>query len=298
MARKISPSQFRNQMRQLANKQRQAINNYNQQVRRVNRAIRDYNNEVKRSIDKYNQAVRTHNARVRANRQQIQSELTRLNSHSSTTRYTVFRTSVQTLHRTYVQFEESADGQYDGFYNTILDLSEREDANSLTVMNALLNENGSEEVSDEEELQTTITDELLQISEELDNRWMGALYSLSPRNPDAARHFCTSAREIFTQILEIKAPDAAVFATFANCEVTQQGTPTRRAKIKYFLHRKGMTLQTLEDFVDENIENILQLFGVFNSGTHGASGKFDMSTLTALKKRVEDGIIYLSHLAL
>lgn len=297
MARRISPSQLRSKLRQMESQQRQAVNNYNQAVRKHNQAARNYNNAVRRFVDDYNQAVRTHNARVRSNRQRLNSELARLKSRSTTTSYTVFRTSVQTLHETYVRLEASADGQYEGRYNEILDLSEREDANSLEVMNALLNENDSEEVSDDEAMQTTtITNELKRISEDLDNRWLGAVFALNPRNPDAARHFCTSAREIFVQILDIKAPDEEVFATFPNCEVTPNGTPTRRAKIKLFLHRKGMTLQALEDFVDGNIENVVQLFGIFNSGTHGASGKFDLGKLSAIKRRVEDGIIYLSHL--
>ena len=80
------------------------------------------------------------------------------------------------------------------------------------------------------------------------------------------------------------------------CERTQQGTPTRRAKIKFFLRQNGMLDGELEDFVEQDMENIVQLFQVFNEGTHGTAGKFDMQQLTAIKKRVEDGILFLAHL--
>jgi hypothetical protein len=40
----------------------------------------------------------------------------------------------------------------------------------------------------------------------------------------------------------VKAPDAIVIAAMPDCEKTpQRGTPTRRAKIRYFLHRQGWT---------------------------------------------------------
>ncbi|WP_312794617.1 hypothetical protein [Tianweitania sp.] len=38
------------------------------------------------------------------------------------------------------------------------------------------------------------------------------MYALNPVNTDAARHFCTSVREIFTEILDRWADDKAVVA--------------------------------------------------------------------------------------
>ena len=99
-----------------------------------------------------------------------------------------------------------------------------------------------------------------------------------------------------TQILEIKAPDTEVIRVLPECDRTDQGKPTRRAKIKFFLHQKGMTDDALEDFVEQDIENIVQLFGEFNAGTHGAAGKFDLLTLSSIKRRVEDGVVFLSQL--
>ena len=130
----------------------------------------------------------------------------------------------------------------------------------------------------------------------MDDRWKGAVYSLNPNNPDAARHFCTSAREVITQILEIKAPDNSVITAFPMCNKTEQGKLTRREKIKYILHQKELTDGELEEFVEQDIDNIIQLFRVFNEGTHGSAGKFNSFQLGSIKKRVEDEIIFLSQL--
>ena len=201
------------------------------------------------------------------------------------------------MHEAYTRLEQRADTQpLDSNYDKVLDLSERETANSLEVMNVLLgtSPNAGEGLNN---LQVSkLTGELRDISPDLDDRWRGALFSLSPNNPDATRHFCTSAREIFTEILEIKAPDVEVFNTFGDSERTEKGKPTRRSKIRFLLYRRGMTEEALEDFVEQDMENIVQLFGVFNKGTHGSAGKFDLHQLSSIKRRVEDGIIFLSGL--
>lgn len=290
MARRYSASQIRSKMRQAQQKQRQAINKYNQDVRR-------YNQGVKNTVNKYNQAVRAHNARVRAYRQRIKNELARLSHQSTTTWHVVYRTSVETLHESYTRLDNYADSQHlDPRYNRVLDLSERETANSLEVTNRILgDENAGDTPADELE-NAELLDGLRKISPDLDDRWKGAVYALNPRNSDAARHFCTSAREIVTQILEMKAPDADVFALLPTCDRTERGNPTRRSKIRYFLHRQGMAEDTLEEFVENDMENIVQLFRIFNEGTHGSAGTFDLSQLNAIKKRVEDGIMFLTEI--
>jgi hypothetical protein len=88
-----------------------------------------------------------------------------------------------------------------------------------------------------------MTPVLQTISAELGHRWRGALFSLSPDNPDAARHFCTSARAIIARILDAKASDDRVALLISGGDRTPQGTPTRRVKIRYLLHQKGMSLR-------------------------------------------------------
>ena len=57
-----------------------------------------------------------------------------------------------------------------------------------------------------------------------------------------------------------------------------------------------MIEETLEEFVAQDMDNILQLFRLFNEGTHGPAGAFDLQQLVGIKKRVEDGIMYLAHI--
>jgi hypothetical protein len=232
---------------------------------------------------------------VKANRQKVINELNRLTSRT-TVRYQVLHTSTLALNTSY-QNLEAHEHEFEDltFGNEFLDLSEKENANSLTVSNVLEGADVQDTSVNEDELaSTSITDELSQISLDLDNRWKGALFSLSPKNPDASRHFCTSSREIFIQILDNYAPDAAVLTRFPTCDKTENGQPTRRWKIKHILVNAGIVSEEAVDFVDEDIRNILQLFRVFNEGTHGSSGRHEFAKLVAIKERVESGISYLS----
>lgn len=288
MVKRINMTQLRSKLRQAQSKQRQAISRYNQKVR-----------DLKRTIYNYNRQVRAYNARQRANQQRLRMELAKL-QRQSTTRYVTFRTSVTTVHRAYTSLEESASRRaLTPQENFFLDLSEREVANSIEVLNTLLD---SERMPyDEGRLetlqQTSITDEIAIVSEELDSRWRGALYSLSPRNPDAARHFCASSREIFTGILELKAPDDAVLTTMPDCSTTDRGNPTRRSKIRYLLQAKEAEFGALVEFVDTDVQNILDLFDLLNAGAHGEAGQYDLCQLLAIKQRVEDGLVFLSRIA-
>jgi len=283
---------------QLKSKLRQAENKYKQQVRKVNNEIDKYNRNVKRAVDNYNRDVRSYNAKVKQNRSRIQAELRRLNSSSSTRTITTYRTSVNTLHSSYQNVALTYDSMDQGtpFQEYLFSGIEQENANSLAAANVILN--NTEPSEPEYSLQDTlIMDRLSSISKDLDNRWRGALYSLNPNNPDATRHFCTSTREIFTEIFNSKATDKDVFSVFPDCEKTENGNATRRSKIKYFLHQKGFSDNDVESFIDNDIDNILELFHTLSKGTHGEAGKYSMNQLTVIKKRVEDGLIFLCDIA-
>ena len=292
MARRINVSQLKSKLRQAQAKQKKAIDNYN-------RAVRERNRKVRRSVDDYNRAARAHNAKVRANRQRLARELARLSSTTSSYPLTRIRASSQTLHRSFTHVETLAEaGAPSSTRDRFLDLSEKETANSLAVLNALESPESEPAGEQPKDLgQTAVIDELSTISPDLDKRWRGALFALDPRNPDAARHFCTSAREVFTQFLDLCAPDAEVAAASPTCDRTPEGRPTRRARIHLLLTRQKMAGAEFEEFVEQDVENILHLFRVFNDGTHGSAGKFSLRQLTSVKQRVEDGILFLASLA-
>ena len=176
--------------------------------------------------------------------------------------------------------------------NAILDLIEQEEERSIVT--AQLIENPDQPVDNVEDIE--IGNKLLNVSEDLNNRWRGAVFSLSPQNPDAARHFCTSAREIFTEFIELKAPDNEVFAYIPNCAKTERGNATRREKIKYMMRNLNMD-DCVVDYAESDITNILELFHVLSDGTHGEAGRISLKTLYQIKKRVEQGINFLCEIS-
>lgn len=277
MVRKISTSQLRSQLRRLESKQRTAINNYNRAIKNYNTQVRKINNELRR------------------NQQKIKSELSKLNSGLRIT--TTYSTSVRTLNVSYQRVTDN----YEVLENTnskqeqLYDLIEQENANNLVVANTLNNPNDTVEIEGSLN-DSMIGDKLKILSPDLNDRWNGALYSLNPKNPDATRHFCTSSREIFTDIFDNYAHDEEVFNMFPNCDKTERGNATRRWKIKYFLNKKGIELKGAEEFIDNDIDNILELYHILSDGTHGYAGRYTFIQLKAIKKRVEDGILFLCNI--
>lgn len=322
MVRRMTPSQYNSWLRQQQSQFNQAVRRHNQEVDRVNRAnkaaaekfVRDYNREVdrvnqhnKRVVDnynrqvrqrnqnasvavaKYNQAVRAHNAQVERDRQRRLSVLRGVTS----IRYREVRDSTFELSDRFDRVERSAGT---AGYADLLALSEKEASNSAAVAEAL--------VADEPKVPDSAQDSgileyLTGFSQDLCDRWRGALFSLNPVNPDAGRHFCTSVREIFTEILDRWADNEDVLEADPHCELTPNGTgPTRRAKIRYLLKRRGADSPEMLGFVEKDIDDILQLFHVFNEATHGAAGKHGFAKLQSIRQRVEGGIMFLAAVAL
>jgi len=295
MPARRTPSQIRSDLRRAQQQQRQAVQKFNRAIDDYNREVRRVNAHNQRIVANYNREVRAHNARVRANRQRLRHEIARLNAQSPTTtvRFVTYRTSVQALQQSFERVEASS---IDGSWNAsdeLFEMAEGETANSVAVLNALLADPSTDDVDDARLRRTVITTELQEIDDDLDHRWHGALFFLSPRNPDAARHFCTSAREILVRILDMKAPDKVVLAANPAATLTPTGQVTRREKIRFCLTRGGQQSLALLNFVDDDIDNVMDLFNDFNSATHGESGRFDMLQLGAIKTRVEGAIQFL-----
>lgn len=283
MARTINMSQFKSKMRQAQN----------QAERQIRQIQRDTERKLKSEINK---VANQYNRELRRNQQKIQSELRKLNNSSRiSTRYTI---SVKTLNDSYNTIVEN----YNEINSTIKEKEifnyiESENANSLSVANAIESPEVTENI-DVELQDNGIGDKLKVLSNDLNNRWLGALYSLNPTNPDATRHFCTSTREIFTDIFDEYALDKDVFAIFPNCDKTDRGNATRRSKIKYFLYKKGIELTSADEFIDNDIDNILELYHTLSDGTHGKAGRYSINQLKLIKKRVEDGIRFLCELVI
>ena len=188
MVRRVTSSQLRSRLRQVQAKRKQAIDKYNREVRAYNQKVKSAVNRHNQVVSRYNSQVRSNNSRVRANRERLRRELNKLARASSQPRYTTLRASVDSVQHSYNRLESRfAASRYDDRYNEVLDLAEREAANSASVMNALLGNSENEE--GQGYIRTSKIDDILSaISSDLLDRWHGALYSLDPRNPDAARH--------------------------------------------------------------------------------------------------------------
>ncbi len=322
----MTPSQYNAWLRQQQQRHNDAVRRHNQEVDRVNRVnkaaaekyVRDVNREIERAnrhnqqvvnehnrlvrqhnqnaqaaVNKYNQAVRQHNAKVTSNRQQLRLLISRLESRS-TTQYVEVRSSALDLNQQLERVERQAPTS-SGVTN-LFSLLEREAENSAEVADAFVSEEPKAPEGAQED--TGILEYLAGFSQDLCDRWKGALFALNPSNPDAGRHFCTSVREIFNEILSRWASDEDVRQADADCELTQQGTPSRRAKIRYLLRKKGADSPEMLGFVDKDIEDILQLFKVFNEATHGEAGRHGFAKLQNIRKRVDGGIMFLAALAL
>lgn len=287
MVRRATPSQLKGMIRKAERETNQAIDKYN-------RGVRKHNTGVKRAVNNYNREARAYNSRVRSDRRRLDAEIAQLKRQQSSVRYVVTQTSTWQLRQAFTEVDEAAAaGDWIQQSALLADLAEAEAANSARAVNTLLGEaemaDGSREITE-----SSLADELSSISTDLDQRWQGALFALNPRNPDAARHFCASSREVLVQMLDTNAPGNDVLAVTPECPKTKEGKPTRRAKIMYLLDRSGASEESLGTFIERDINDVMELLNVVNSGTHGAAGKFDFNQLAALKERVEGAIHFLS----
>ena len=206
-----------------------------------------------------------------------------------------YRSSVETLTRTYTATEERLAGRtITPAGREMVDRGSEEAANSVYLLNAMDGDGAPEDDPTEDDLRSpSMQAELATFGQDLVDRWTGALFSLSPRNPDAARHFCTSAREVLIAMIDYAAPDSGVTAANSECDRTDRGVPTRRAKVSYLLRRKGIEEESIENLIEKDMDNVLTLFRDFNNGTHGHAGRFTITQLNALRIRVESAIRFI-----
>jgi len=282
----MTPSQFQSHLRQVEQRQRQAVDKYNSDVRRHHAA-------VARRVADYNRAVSSYNSWVRSNRRRLQSESARMVAGPAT-RYVTHRASVQVLQS---QFEyvaaAAAQGGWPDEAAGLFDLAEGEVANAIAAQNQLDGSTDLPDVDAVSRLDPQVVAELRQLGPDVEARWRGAVFALDGRNPDAARHFCASARELLDTVLETSADDATVLAAKPSAELTPEGRPTRRERVRFCLARSGRDLDGLSELITADIDNVIALFKAFNDGTHGTAGRFTIGQLEALKRRSEQAIHFL-----
>lgn len=290
----MTPAQFRAAVQKAQRDQKRAVDKYNSEVRKHNAA-------VKKAIDNYNRAVRNYNTKARARnrdvenqRRRLRQEMARLSSRPSTT-FIQYRQSTTTFVETYERADASLSASPGSVADQrFLDLVSDEAANSAYLASALEGDGDTENVYADSDMRApSLEAELGHFGTDLVQRWIGALYALSPMNPDAARHFCTSSREVVISMLDQAAPDDEVMANEPGCQLTESGAVTRRSKVSYLLRRHGVTSRGVTDAVAEDVENLLSLFATFNKGTHGHAGRFGLTELSAIRTRVEEAVRFV-----
>lgn len=215
MPKKFSASAFKAQMRQVERKMKSEVR---QEQRKFESKL---NNEFKRAVQKadneMNRQIRAINSKLRQQQQKNKRDYDRYVSNIR--QANVYARSVQTVHAQYeIVNELYQQRDLSPQEKCILELIDREQSDCLETANAL--ESDEFVFTSNEDLQ--IGKRLASVSEDLYNRWQGAVFALNPHNPEAARHFCTSSRELFTDFIEGKAPDEAVFRNNPKAATTEK----------------------------------------------------------------------------
>jgi len=141
----------------------------------------------------------------------------------------------------------------------------------------------------------SIDDLLLTLSKDFALRYRGAKEALLSSNPDKVRHVCTSLRELFIEYLNLIAPDREVRDWVTNPDLfTADNQVTRKAKLLYLC--KDLDSGYFKEFIEKDIDSILMLYHMLNSGTHGAIRKYTTTELRTFLIRIEGAIQILYEL--
>lgn len=112
----------------------------------------------------------------------------------------------------------------------------------------------------------------------------GAEQSFLSKNPDKVRHTIISLRELITQILHTYAPDDDLKRKYTEPKYYYDGKPTRRTRIEYILFNKYSN-SSLLDIIDKDIVAILEIFNLFQAGTHKVVSSLSDDELKFILKR-------------
>lgn len=141
----------------------------------------------------------------------------------------------------------------------------------------------------------TLRTQLVSLKPELLNLWEGAKQALTSDNPDRARHFITSFRELFTHVLHLLSPDDDLRGWSTSPKDFVNNRPTRRARLSYI--SRGISHGAFTAFVEKDVAATLAICDLFQAGTHGISNNFSEAQLFALKNRAESAICFMLAIA-
>lgn len=133
-----------------------------------------------------------------------------------------------------------------------------------------------------------LEDLLSELDERLVTPWRGAVNAILSENPDRIRHAAVSMRELFTQILDILAPNSEVIGWSHDPNHLHDGRPTRRARLLYICRNSNH--QGFSKFLEKDIDSYLGMTSLFQTGVHSLDSPFSDGQMIALRVRIEGAI--------
>jgi Predicted pPIWI-associating nuclease len=125
--------------------------------------------------------------------------------------------------------------------------------------------------------------------------WAGALESLNGNNPDKIRHFITSLRELFTHLIQILAPNAAMAQWDLEKKYLSDGKPTREGRFLFICRNLEGSKKEIAQLMQEEVASTLKLIRLFQGGTHGISPSFSPVELQFIRIKAESALrLFLS----
>jgi hypothetical protein len=121
--------------------------------------------------------------------------------------------------------------------------------------------------------------------------WRGALDVLDSRHTDYARHCSVSLRELLTQVIHKLAPDNHIREWTNDPKLFDKNRPTRKARLLFIC--RSVNHDIFSDFVDKDIDAILEFFKLFQRGTHQVIIPYTHIQLLTLKAKIESTISFL-----
>ena len=173
-----------------------------------------------------------------------------------------------------------------GYATNVLGVSDEADAeqdDSLEIQS----------VVDEVEEETSICASLLKgVDPALARPYEGARDVLYGTNPDRARHFLSSQRELWNHLLRIIAPDEQVqeWIPKDGKDLLHEGKPTRKARILYLC--RDLNHDSLTEFVVRDTHALVTLVNLFNR-VHQLEPKLSDQQLRALQLRSDSWLTYI-----
>jgi hypothetical protein len=120
--------------------------------------------------------------------------------------------------------------------------------------------------------------------------WSGASVALASDNPDRARHFLSSLRELFTSVMHRLAPDDEIARWTSAEDHYHQGKPKREARLQYIC--RGVNDRRFHDFLKADIDSMTHLYNLLNR-VHAMPVHYSDDQLTVIRVRVEGALLFL-----